>query len=339
MVGRGRERAQAPARSAVRRAPTCRLASTIVVEDASFRLIDSEISELLYCDLEPQFDACYALRRFVFEQRPKRLPRDDEPTAVVAYTFARSLKTYRGSLQLCRLGYGEQAGMLNRSLFEDMVVSYWVDLMGDEAVQRLADHHELAVEIYRESLEREGAVDEAAALPRMAATRRNELAAEYGRHGERAWMGKGRSLYNLLGEIEHRWTNPEERALLWRMYRRAHRFNNLLLHHSMNALNHVASTSRIEDDSLIMQAGPTAHHVEGSLFSAFVPLAFMARLAYDEHSRGALEQLIHEWMPLFIRLDPTALQGVGRNDLCPCDSGRKLKHCHGRYRSSPGSLK
>ena len=29
--------------------------------------------------------------------------------------------------------------------------------------------------------------------------------------------------------------------------------------------------------------------------------------------------------------DPTSWGKVGRNEPCPCDSGKKFKHCHGRY--------
>jgi preprotein translocase subunit SecA len=29
-------------------------------------------------------------------------------------------------------------------------------------------------------------------------------------------------------------------------------------------------------------------------------------------------------------LTPKDLEGVGRNDLCPCGSGQKFKKCHGR---------
>jgi preprotein translocase subunit SecA len=29
--------------------------------------------------------------------------------------------------------------------------------------------------------------------------------------------------------------------------------------------------------------------------------------------------------------DPTTWGKVGRNELCPCGSGKKFKHCHGRY--------
>ena len=29
--------------------------------------------------------------------------------------------------------------------------------------------------------------------------------------------------------------------------------------------------------------------------------------------------------------DPTTWGRVGRNEPCPCGSGKKYKHCHGRY--------
>ena len=29
--------------------------------------------------------------------------------------------------------------------------------------------------------------------------------------------------------------------------------------------------------------------------------------------------------------DPTTWGKVGRNEECPCGSGKKFKHCHGRY--------
>ncbi|MDD2745415.1 MAG: SEC-C metal-binding domain-containing protein [Candidatus Gracilibacteria bacterium] len=29
-------------------------------------------------------------------------------------------------------------------------------------------------------------------------------------------------------------------------------------------------------------------------------------------------------------LDPNIFKGIGRNDVCPCGSGKKFKHCHGK---------
>ena len=32
----------------------------------------------------------------------------------------------------------------------------------------------------------------------------------------------------------------------------------------------------------------------------------------------------------FVESDPTTWGNPGRNDPCPCGSGKKFKHCHGR---------
>ncbi|RJK92362.1 hypothetical protein D3P06_19290, partial [Paracoccus aestuarii] len=33
--------------------------------------------------------------------------------------------------------------------------------------------------------------------------------------------------------------------------------------------------------------------------------------------------------PGFVEADPTTWGNPSRNDLCPCGSGKKFKHCHG----------
>jgi hypothetical protein len=42
----------------------------------------------------------------------------------------RSMKTYCAVLVLCESGFGEQAGMLCRSLFEDLLVTHWMKRTG-----------------------------------------------------------------------------------------------------------------------------------------------------------------------------------------------------------------
>jgi preprotein translocase subunit SecA len=36
-------------------------------------------------------------------------------------------------------------------------------------------------------------------------------------------------------------------------------------------------------------------------------------------------------MPVRNPKDPASWGKVGRNEACPCGSGKKFKHCHGRY--------
>jgi preprotein translocase subunit SecA len=35
--------------------------------------------------------------------------------------------------------------------------------------------------------------------------------------------------------------------------------------------------------------------------------------------------------PGFVEDDPSTWGNPGRNQLCPCGSGKKFKHCHGRF--------
>ena len=40
--------------------------------------------------------------------------------------------------------------------------------------------------------------------------------------------------------------------------------------------------------------------------------------------------LLPETFTTAFPVDPKQFAGVGRNDPCPCGSGKKFKHCHGR---------
>ena len=41
-------------------------------------------------------------------------------------------------------------------------------------------------------------------------------------------------------------------------------------------------------------------------------------------------QAVHEGDEPLKQIDPSLFEGVSRNDPCPCGSGKKFKHCHGR---------
>ena len=52
-------------------------------------------------------------------------------------------------------------------------------------------------------------------------------------------------------------------------------------------------------------------------------------LSNVEYSHADAEALVDEAAPLVVAADPQ-YANVGRNDACPCGSGKKFKHCHGR---------
>src|SRR5215469_664193 len=58
--------------------------------------------------------------------RGRPIDTDRRADSLIAVEAARGLKTYRAVLHLCLGGFGQQAAMLDRSLFEGMVVTHWV---------------------------------------------------------------------------------------------------------------------------------------------------------------------------------------------------------------------
>lgn len=285
-----------------------------------------EFERRLEHDYERQFAGARALLELLRSRPSIAALATDLPAFVVAATFSRSVKTFRASIELCRTGFAEQAAMLNRSLFEDMAVAYWVRKRGQPAVEMLTRHHDLVLEQHREALELHDRADEAEDIEPLTVEARRELEREFGKYGP--WFGKG-GLHRVLSEVEEMWPNDEARRLLWRMYALAHRFNTLLLHHSTNALNQ--GVARRADDQIAFSVGPSDRNVEGALLSAYYPFSQLALLVHagdDRHK--AFQALIEHDLPAFIRLDQAVIAATGRNDLCPCDSGRKFKQCHGR---------
>jgi hypothetical protein len=246
------------------------------------------------------FAACERLDALLAEQWASLfVERPDRTAFLVAATFARSLKTFRALLVLAADGWGEQAAMLDRSLFEDMVVGYWADLKREEAVELLLEHQALTADVHRDVLLKYGFTEEAADMAPLEPERRAELEKKFGRYGERTWYGT--HLYAMLDEIEHHWPAGKERQRLRRMYALGYRFNTLMLHHSPHALNETARYSRPEEDTFVLQVGRDIANVPGALLGGFYAVSHLALLGANAEHRQALVDLIERELP---RLDP-----------------------------------
>jgi len=88
--------------------------------------------------------------------------------------FSRSFNTFCAAVELARMGFGQQAAMLNRSLFEDMIDGHWVTLEPELAVQRLEEHHLHGRMLLADAVRDEGLLPEDD-IPSFDATRREEL--------------------------------------------------------------------------------------------------------------------------------------------------------------------
>jgi len=79
-----------------------------------------------------------------------------------------------------------------------------------------------------------------------------------------------------------------------------------------------------EDEMALAMAGAEtlARHGIGLAQSGAAPAPAIAREA-TVPARNAAAQRNPQ--------DPTSWGKIGRNEPCPCGSGKKFKHCHGRY--------
>ncbi|MGH3481427.1 MAG: DUF5677 domain-containing protein [Nocardioidaceae bacterium] len=106
--------------------------------------------------------------------------------------LARSTKTYRAAVQLARHGYGEQAAMLNRSLFEGMAVAHWVHANERTASERFNRAFTFDRHLLARLLENIGWIPEekhGELGPEIDVDELKQMEIDFGRYGEKLWAG------------------------------------------------------------------------------------------------------------------------------------------------------
>jgi len=186
-----------------------------------------------------ELQACGALRDFLLEAvRPwggRALDPNRPEDPLLAALLSRSATTFWAAIELCRIGFGEQALMLNRSLFEDMVDAHWVTVDPAIAQTRYAEHLEHGQMIMGEALAKHPRLFEPDDIPGFDQARREELDGVFGKFGQKSWTGI--DIHKRVELIEHLWTDDIAREQLHFFRRVVHRMNNQRLHASAEALN------------------------------------------------------------------------------------------------------
>lgn len=285
-----------------------------------------------------QFAGAQELRDWV-EVLTRNLEQDEWPmqpasfTNLVVGSLARSTKTYQAALLLSDRGYGQQAAMLNRSLFEDMVVVWWMCLRsrGDDLVDAMKRHHDHARVLYNRACERypdlnfEKADGDGALDPEYVAL----LDKEFTPYGGQ-WHGK--KLHQLVRDVDDGWEQPYE-DLLGKFMSIVNHWNNYLLHHSsVGLLQNVRWQDPARTPKLLM--GPSNDWAPQSLWTAYWCYGLTVLCVLRELSPGRVEgyrEFFEERANRFISISREAVRGIGRNDPCLCGSARKYKHCHEPY--------
>jgi SEC-C motif/Family of unknown function (DUF5677) len=256
---------------------------------------------------------------------------------IMGALLARSIKTFAAFPHLARNGYGEQASMLNRSLFEDMVDAHWASLNPELAVERYGQHGRHGSMLFAEELRKHPTFFEPTELPEFDEAERKELDDIFGLYGHKSWTCI--NLHDRVAAIEGCWTKDEggideEAVSNLRFFRDiVHQINNRLLHVTSYALSQTLKERAADAETLSYKLGPSNDHIDQAIFGAywmFVQTASLMIEFFKLDDPKVLEKMIREGMAVFVTLQPDDLREVGRNDPCPCGSGLKFKKCHGR---------
>jgi hypothetical protein len=282
--------------------------------------------------LEDRLRVCHDLADFeleTFQGLPSAGERDQPGDRMILALWGRAAGTFAAVLVLAERTYGEQCGMLARTLFEGMVDAYWIAKRPADA-QRLAVLHFrqtrlLTAEHWNDHERRSG--DPAMPLFSEDIRDRAELTSLFGPRGQRHWTRNG--LPERISEVDDLVPQNREGELRDR-YDHDNKLANLLLHGAAMALN-----DRITEDGLgrtTIGVGPSEQHLANGLRHAYWSYERLILLVAHRRAPGArphAESLYTTGWPLLQTITGPALKAAGRNGKCPCESGRKSKDCHG----------
>jgi hypothetical protein len=231
---------------------------------------------------EASFEACEALQDFAKAHRPG--PVQHEARLIVAGTIARSDVTFKCIVKLCRMGYGEQASMLNRTLFEDMISAHWATLFPKRAARLLMRHDDwVRVRLARLRDKHNIAYDLTSPLPTWTSGRKKRLRKLF-RRG--SWTG--RSLPQMVKQVKKLWPAPGAERLE-RMHDLWHQGHNILMHYSARSLQ--LRVQQNPDGSYVFDTRPSETFVATALGFAFWTYANTVSLGLTGEDANELNAL------------------------------------------------
>ncbi|HEX4033218.1 MAG TPA: DUF5677 domain-containing protein [Solirubrobacteraceae bacterium] len=255
--------------------------------------------------------------------------RNDTSDRIVVAIWSRSLKTFMAVVHLCEGGFGEQAAMLNRSLFEDLADLAWTRTHPDVAVRNFDEHERFDMLHTLDIARKHPQFGEIPALSEEGTAELTRLRKRFDPQRGGGWTRL--SLYQRLKQSEHAWPDEPDRLSVWAWYEIAHYRHNTYLHTTPWALSQTFKGVQ-DDTTAIFRAGPSDEMVGASLYAGAWTITAASNLVLNHFHAPDVEEFalacirdINTMRPM----SPEQLAHVGRNDLCPCESGRKFKRCHG----------
>jgi uncharacterized protein DUF5677/SEC-C motif-containing protein len=255
-------------------------------------------------------------------------PLENTADGLIAALLSRSLDTFNAAVELASKGYGAQASMLNRSLFEDMIDAHWVATNPETAEQCYRDHYQHSRMLLADAVAKYPDYYPDMELPEFDPAERKKLGDLYLPWGSRPWSRI--NLHDRVKLVEHHWKDEAAQRILHFFHDIAHKENNQTLHVSSVSLNANTAFSG-DDEAFTILIGPRPDMLDRALFGSFWIFDNTIGLIVDHFEIELDDKTRRELFSAkdFVELTEEQLRGTGRNDPCPCGSGLKFKRCHG----------
>jgi hypothetical protein len=247
---------------------------------------------------------------------------------LVATEIARATKTFGAVIELCRFGYADQGLMLYRSMFEGMAVAHWVTVEPDEAASRFIDHGVHTKLVWADAFRNHGWEIDESLPPKVTTDERQRLDKLFGGpHGPNHWSGL--NVWQLVNKVEHLWTDERGQRELRMHFGIAYRHANQILHATYDSVRQTIAAH--EEEAIRIAYGATDANIGECLSAAEWAYGQTLSLVIDTFElpdRKEFERVFRLTESLLRTLTESEVEGLGRNDRCPCGSGRKFKVCH-----------
>jgi Family of unknown function (DUF5677) len=206
------------------------------------------------------------------------------PDKIVVGIFMRSTNVWRAAGYLCGVGFGVEAGMLNRVLFEALADLAWTSMHPDEATELFPKNDEFAQLLIAEKASGFPQFD-VEPLTQSQKERLAELKELFGDFGEKHWTRL--SVHGRLQSSKDAFIREGEFAQVERWHAIAHFQHNQLLHGSPLALAH--RVRELDADTTAFVFGPSDDWLSQALVAGAWTISMITLLALRHFAIPAAE--------------------------------------------------
>jgi Family of unknown function (DUF5677) len=236
-------------------------------------------AEDVRAEFDAYYQACEAVADFARANRPSIPGKPTDLDLLCLRTYARASKGFQAGYKLAYDGYGIQAFILGRTVYEDMLVAHWIDINAARAPAQFARYERL--QLFR--------LDQARQQVELGPITRKEIPSQ-------------KEVESLVQEFgaKHSWTKltidklknavrsefPEEgsiRRLLDQVHGVTRRYGNLAVHHSFLSLE--AAAPKLPDGRIIGDVGASPLLIPQALWILFFSYLNLVTLYVNEEAR------------------------------------------------------